>query len=157
LEKAQEFARGYEAELALFRGEGQFSLSPSSFASAPFTKKVVLPSPNGSTLTLLAAKKSVVLCGCLRNASAIAEACVGYNSVGVIPAGEKWPDGSLRPSLEDWLGAGAIISRLSGTWSPEAKAAVAAFETHQDNLLEALRTCPSGTESMTTPKGGGLD
>ena len=149
LDEAQEFARSHNAELALHRGEGregQFSLSPSGFSSSPYVDRVVLPSPNGSTLTLLAAEKSHVLCGCLRNAPAIAEACAGYDSVGVVPAGEKWPDGSLRPSLEDWLGAGAIISHLSGTWSPEAKAAAAAFNAHQADLLGALRTCPSGLE-----------
>ena len=46
----------------------------------------------------------------------------------------------------NWLGAGAIISHLKGTWSPEARAAAAAFAAHQDALLEALRSCPSGIE-----------
>ncbi|MGD2049144.1 MAG: 2-phosphosulfolactate phosphatase [Chloroflexota bacterium] len=149
LEKAEEFAQRHDAELARRRGEGRFSLSPSGFISNPYVERVVLPSPNGATLTLLAAQKSQVLCGCLRNAAAIAEACAGYDSVGLVPAGEKWPDGSLRPALEDWLGAGAIISHLSGTWSSEARAAAAAFEVHQANLLEALRTCPSGQELIS--------
>jgi 2-phosphosulfolactate phosphatase len=145
-DEAQAFAHRHDAELALHRGKGGFSLSPSSFASSPYISRVVLPSPNGSALTLLSAATSLVLCGCLRNAAAIAAACTGYGSVGVVPAGEKWPDGSLRPSLEDWLGAGAIISHLSGSWSPEARAAAAAFDSHQANLLEALKLCPSGLE-----------
>ncbi len=146
LEEAPAFAQSHNAELAQRRGKGQFSLSPSSFATGPHVDRIVLPSPNGSTLTLLAAERSLVLCGCLRNAAAVAAACQGYTLVGLVPAGERWPDGSLRPALEDWLGAGAIISHLGGSWSPEARAAAAAFEAHQARLLEALKACPSGIE-----------
>jgi 2-phosphosulfolactate phosphatase len=94
----------------------------------------------------MAAEKSDVFCGCLRNAAAVAGACAEYGSVGVVPAGEKWSDRSLRPSLEDWLGAGAIISHLSGSWSPESRAAAVAFEALRDNLLETLVAIPSGVE-----------
>jgi 2-phosphosulfolactate phosphatase len=147
LDQAQVFADQHGAELGRRRGQGGFSLSPASMLIGPAPDKLVLPSPNGSNLTLLAAENnSLVLCGCLRNAQAIAEVVAGFDSVGIIPAGEKWPDGSLRPALEDWLGAGAIISNLSGSWSPEARAAAAAFEAHRADLLEALRTCPSGIE-----------
>jgi 2-phosphosulfolactate phosphatase len=145
-EEAEAYARNHEAVLARHRGQGGFSLSPAAFLTADYVERIVLPSPNGSTLTLLAAEKSQVFCGCLRNAAAVAEACAGYESVGVVPAGEKWPDGSLRPALEDWLGAGAIISHLTGAWSPEARAAVAAFEAQRDNLLETLLAIPSGME-----------
>jgi len=145
-EEAVPYAENHDAILARHRGQGGFSLSPAAFASAPYVKRIVLPSPNGSTLTLLAAEKSQVFCGCLRNATAVAGACAGYESVGVVPAGEKWPDGSLRPSLEDWLGAGAIISHLFGSWSPEARAAAAAFEAHREDLLETLLAIPSGVE-----------
>jgi 2-phosphosulfolactate phosphatase len=155
LDGAPEYARKHEAELARLRGQGGFSLSPASIAEMPYASRIVLPSPNGSTLTLLAAGSSVVLCGCLRNAPAIAEACAGYGSVGVVPAGETWPDGSLRPALEDWLGAGAIISHLSGSLSPEAEAAAAAFEAHNDDLFGAVSACPSGVELVE--KGYGRD
>ena len=144
--EAEAFAKEHGAVLARHRGEGAYSLSPAALASAPYVERVVLPSPNGSTLTLLAAEGSPVFCGCLRNAAVVAEACADYESVGVVPAGEKWPDGSLRPALEDWLGAGAIISHLSGQWSPEARAAAAAFEAHRANLLETLMAIPSGVE-----------
>lgn len=33
-------------------------------------------------------------------------------TVAVIPAGERWADGSLRPAIEDLLGAGAFIREL---------------------------------------------
>jgi 2-phosphosulfolactate phosphatase len=121
----------------------------------PAVSRIVLPSPNGSTLTLLAADSSVVFCGCLRNARVVAEAYAGYDSVGVVPAGERWPNRTSRPSLEDWLGAGAVISHLSGSWSPEAKAAAAAFHDQEEDLLGALNACPSGIELIG--KGYGRD
>ena len=63
----------------------------------------------------------------------------------MIAAGERWPDGSLRPSLEDLLGAGAIISALSGERSPEAHAAAVTFESNGD-LAGTLMKCASGVE-----------
>ncbi|MGB3714511.1 MAG: hypothetical protein WA996_08795 [Candidatus Promineifilaceae bacterium] len=88
-EGAPEYARKHDAELDRHRGGGGFSLSPASMAAMPYVNRIVLPLPNGSTLTLSAAGSSVVLCGCLRNALAIADAGAGYGSVGVVPAGER--------------------------------------------------------------------
>src|SRR5262249_19975874 len=67
-------------------------------------------------------------------------------SVNVIPAGERWADGSLRPSLEDWLGAGAVLSRLPGSRSPQADAAVRLFERFRDTLPGTPRQCAPGRE-----------
>jgi 2-phosphosulfolactate phosphatase len=68
-------------------------------------------------------------------------------TVGVIAAGERWPDRSLRPAIEDLLGAGAIISELSATnRSPEADIAAAAFVAARANLQRYLRQCTSGRE-----------
>jgi 2-phosphosulfolactate phosphatase len=52
----------------------------------------------------------------------------------------------LRPSIEDWLGAGAILRLLPGAKSPEAAAAIAAFESAQNTLREELEACISGRE-----------
>ena len=64
----------------------------------------------------------------------------------MIPAGERWPDGSLRPSVEDLLGAGAIIHHLPGARSPEAAAAEAVFLRFKDAIAALMRECSSGRE-----------
>ena len=55
-------------------------------------------------------------------------------------------DVSLRPSFEDWIGAGAIIACLGGTLSPEARAALAAFREAESELESLVRQCGSGKE-----------
>jgi 2-phosphosulfolactate phosphatase len=61
-------------------------------------------------------------------------------------AGEKWEDGSLRPCFEDLIGAGAIISYLRGSLSPDAQIALAAYHYAQPNLKTLLKQCSSGIE-----------
>ncbi len=145
---AAEFARQHGADLAGRRGQARYSLAPASYLEAPAGLRCVLPSPNGAHVTLAAARvTTVVLAGCLRNARAVAEAATRRGrTFNVIPAGERWSDGSLRPALEDWLGAGAIIRWLSDDLSPEAEAAVALFERYRDRLVETLELCGSGRE-----------
>jgi len=142
-----EFARSVDAELAGPRGKARYSLSPRSVMSVPAGCRLVLPSPNGSTLSL-STGGTPTLAGCLRNASAVAQAASGYGArVSVIACGERWKeDGSLRPCFEDMIGAGAIISQLPGSHSPEAQAAVAAFRTALPDLVGALKRCSSGKE-----------
>jgi 2-phosphosulfolactate phosphatase len=129
------------------RHPARFSLSPASLTGIPKGTRIVLPSPNGSTLTL-AAKPAPVLTGCLRNAQAVAAAARKLGrKIAVIPAGERWKnDGSLRPSFEDLIGAGAIIRHLDGARSPEALVALAAFRAVESDLENQLRQCSSGKE-----------
>ena len=93
---------------------------------------------------------ATVIAGCLRNAAAVGRFLRGSpGPVTVIAAGERWPDGSLRPALEDLLGAGAILSALggpgSGVFSPEAEAARACFAATAD-VTAAVSGCASGRE-----------
>src|SRR5262249_55878112 len=89
----------------------------------------------------------VLLAGSLRNARAVADAAQRLGrTFNVIPAGERWQDGSLRPAIEDWLGAGAILSGLPGSRSPEAAAAVQLFERYRRDLPTVLGNCGSGRE-----------
>jgi 2-phosphosulfolactate phosphatase len=91
--------------------------------------------------------KTPTLAGCLRNCEAVALFAQSYGSkIAVIPAGEKWEDGTLRPAFEDLIGAGAILSYLSGSLSPEAQTAVAAFQACQNEILAHLKKCSSGKE-----------
>jgi len=125
-----------------------YSLYPRSLLTIPAGTKLVLPSPNGSTLTLAAGGKAT-FAGSLRNARAVASAAQRLGrSVIVVPASERWPDGTLRPAIEDLIGAGAIIKDLRGSKSPEALVAEQAFVSVEHNTLATLRKCSSGKELM---------
>jgi 2-phosphosulfolactate phosphatase len=154
---AAAFAGSVQALLADGRDPAGPSLSPSSMeALAPGTS-LVLPSPNGSACAVLASEAGAqVVAGCLRNAAAVGAWADGAKGpVTVIACGERWPDGSLRPSLEDLLGAGAILASTSGDPSPEARAAIAAFRDAEHSLPAALSQCASGRE--LTEKGWQAD
>lgn len=145
---AADFANAHGAELAGKRRHTRYSLAPSCYQDVEPGLRCVLPSPNGAEVTLAAVGAApVILAGSLRNARAIAAAAAEIGGIfNVIPAGERWRDGSLRPALEDLIGAGAILRHLPGSRSPEADAAVAAFERYRDCLVETLDRCGSGRE-----------
>jgi 2-phosphosulfolactate phosphatase len=144
--RALESASAAEAELAGIRGEARFSLSPVSFLGVQSGTRVALPSPNGATLSLCAEDCQVVS-GCLRNAEAVATIARSLGErILVVPAGEQWPDGSLRPCLEDWLGAGAVLDAFPGELSPEADMARTTFRSVRSSLPRLLRECVSGQE-----------
>jgi len=124
----------------------RYSLSPVSLIPISKGTRLVLPSPNGSSLSLATAA-TPTLTGCLRNCRAVALAAMNYGQrIAVVPAGEKWSDGSLRPSFEDLIGAGAIISYLEGSSSPEAQAAATAYRGVQQSLGCLIKQCGSGKE-----------
>ncbi len=160
---AETYAAQHNALLASRRGRS-WSLSPTDLATLPRGSRLVLPSPNGSALAFAArqhAPAARVLAGCLRNASAVASIASAVLSAGgavvVIGAGERWTGQTdqLRPAVEDLLGAGAVLRALrvvAGVAveriSPEARAAMAAFDDARDDLPAWLLACESGRELL---------
>jgi len=147
-EGAARVAREIGAELARGRRTGSGpTLSPASLACLEPGSRLVLPSPNGSAIAHAAVKEDVAaVAGCLRNASAVATYLRRFERVGIVPAGERWPDGSLRPAYEDWVGAGAVVSALEDAagdldLTPEAEAASLAAWARRP-----LAQCPTGVE-----------
>jgi 2-phosphosulfolactate phosphatase len=167
---ARAFAEQRGATLAVprsaSRAGGGVSLSPASIRAATGLTELVLPSPNGSTTSaLLAGAGAQVVAASLRNRSAVAgwvvdwlestRGSVAQPAVVVVPAGEGWPDGSLRPAVEDLWGAGSVVAALAAQLehragplllSPEAEAAGAAWLAVEDRVAEALAECASGRE-----------
>jgi 2-phosphosulfolactate phosphatase len=164
---AADFARRHDAALAVGRLEARptdgpraVSLSPASFTAAEGLTRVVLPSPNGSALAHALTRAGMTVVGAsLRNRYAVARWIADQRDSGsgatpgaiaVIAAGERWPDESLRPAVEDLWGAGAVIAALSelglGDQSAEAWTAEAAFRGVEESLLAELADCASGQE-----------
>jgi 2-phosphosulfolactate phosphatase len=146
-ESAAAFAASVNAELAGARRAGDgYSLSPASLTNISAGARLALPSPNGSALSL-ATGTTPTLTACLRNCRAVATAAAKYGPrLAVIPAGERWDDGSLRPAFEDWVGAGAVISHLKGSLAPEAGAALSGYLSVKPDLKHMLKQCGSGRE-----------
>ncbi|KQT93689.1 hypothetical protein ASG49_01485 [Marmoricola sp. Leaf446] len=151
---AAAYALAHGATLARGRhqaGPGEVSLSPVSLRLAAGLHRLVLPSPNGSTICAALAEEEVeVAVGCLRNAAAAGRwlAASGGPAV-VVAAGERWADGSLRPALEDLLGAGAVLvaaAAAGAVLDADARAAVAAYDEARDDLAARVRGCASGLE-----------
>ena len=150
-ERAAAYAQERDAVLARGRSlrEG-VSLSPVSVRGAVGVERLVLPSPNGSAIAFgLAETGATVVGAALRNASAVARWIAGRDGpVAVVAAGERWPDGTLRPAAEDLWGAGAVIAGLvdlgvSGL-SPEARVAERAYRAAR--IPEDLVGCASGQQ-----------
>lgn len=127
-DSAQDLARRHDAVLAAGRFEARLhgtgaavSLSPASVRAAAGLTRIVLPSPNGSALARALRDRGVIVVGAaLRNRLAVARwiaqslAADAAQPITVVPAGERWPDGSLRPAVEDLWGAGAVVAALTG-------------------------------------------
>lgn len=147
-ETAGQLARDIGAVLAGNRSSHEgVTLSPASLVDLDADSRLVLPSPNGSTIAFSAVNGSLpVVAACLRNARAVARHLRHVERIGLVPAGERWGDGSLRPAYEDLVGAGAVVDRLGREdpgvrLTPEAEVAALAFRS-----LRPLELCPSGVE-----------
>lgn len=158
-EQAGDYAGRVGAAVAVARSRvtpsQPWSLSPVALRDAPFAADLVLPSPNGSAICATASATGLpVVAASLRNARAVGLWLrrQGYGStrtpIGVVAAGEHWPDGSLRPCVEDQLGAAAVLDVLttvSGGLSVEAAVALASLASILD-LSSAVRGCVSSRE-----------
>jgi 2-phosphosulfolactate phosphatase len=165
-DRAREYAAARGALLAVGRLEARslsadqprgISLSPAEMATAQLrgVERIVLPSPNGSTISFaLADTGATVVAASLRNASAVAAYLAPLLLDGaagaVIPAGERWRDGTLRPAVEDLWGAGAVIAGLVDLGitglGPEARVAEQAFRAVRPDLAAELSACAGGVE-----------
>lgn len=156
-ETAVAYAEQHDAVLAVGRSQPGITLSPVSIRQAQGVRRLVLPSPNGSTISqLLSDSGSTVLAVSLRNRSAAADwaaqrlADDPSLTVVAIAAGERWADGSLRPAVEDLWGAGGFLAALAdrgvGPLSPEARAAAAAYREMAGELPNLLHECAGGRE-----------
>lgn len=118
---------------------------------------------NGAAVAAAAATGgATVLLGCLRNASATAQAVFaeqvrrgGRTSIAVIAAGElasRDAGSPLRFAVEDQLGAGAVIDALSALGidhtSPEAAAACETFRGLRGAVRHLLTASGSGQELL---------
>ncbi len=155
-----EFGKSVGAEVLFGRKEakelGKPSLSPVSFNKTYKGKKFVLSSLNGAACAKISKKVPALLIGCLLNALAVAKAAKQLQkkteaSITIIACGEQWDNkrengDKLRPCIEDYLGAGAILSELDGTKSPEAKVCIAAFQNSQTEINKLIWDSSSGRE-----------
>jgi 2-phosphosulfolactate phosphatase len=135
-ERAKEYAAARDAVLAVGRFEARslardeprgISLSPAEMATAELTgvERIVLPSPNGSTICFaLAETGATVAAASLRNASAVA----AY----------------LAPLLRD--GASCAVDAGRTGLSPEARVAEHACRAVRADLAAELAACAGGAE-----------
>ena len=161
---------GREAVAARFAAEvvakdrrsttAKFTLSPASLTRVEPGDRLILTSLNGARAVSSATGSAALVIACLRNRRAAADflgtALRSARGAGVtiVPCGEHWSSvtdaSGIRPSVEDWIGAGALAARLAecgASLSPEAQAAAASFESAvRAGLGDSLRACVSGRE-----------
>ncbi|MEV7398272.1 2-phosphosulfolactate phosphatase [Aeromicrobium sp. NPDC092404] len=158
-EDAPTYAAQNRAVLAVGRSAaaaGEVSVSPASIRAAGSVERLVLPSPNGSAISVdLASIATTVVGASLRNAPAVADWIAREHdaetaSIAVVAAGERWADGSLRPAIEDLWGAGAVLAALEDhDWpglSPEAAMAADAYRLIEGREESHLKACAGGSE-----------
>jgi len=158
-----EFGKLVGAEVCIMersraRELGLPSLSTTSFNKTHGGKKYVLSSINGATCVKVASQSSTILIGSLLNVSAVVEVANKIQgetnkNITVIACGERWKNKNnvegpreLRPCIEDYLAAGAILEKLEGTKSPEAKVCISAFVNSKSGLNELIADSSSGRE-----------
>lgn len=138
-----------------------WSHSPVSLTKLTAGLRFVYFSANGSRCCKEAQGATALLLGSLVNASAAGRAAARLQGqtgppISVVACGERWEGETLRPSLEEELGAGAILAALPGTKSPEARAAVTLFQAVGDRLDDLVFDSASGRELRVRGFGGDM-
>ncbi len=86
-----------------------------------------------------------VLYGCLRNAKAVAIAAQQLGKrITVIAMGDEIGMLGFRPNFEDLMGAGAVISYLTGTKSTQSESAEDSFKYNLPEMSSMLGRCAGG-------------
>lgn len=154
------YANSIGAKYILGRAEaartGNPTLSPVTFNEEHRNQRYVLSSLNGAYCSWIASRVPALLIGSLLNASAVAVIAEELQQetgadITVVACGELWNDAGenedrLRPSIEDYLGAGAILAELSGKKSAEAEVCSGAFKSTESRLKELVWDSGSGRE-----------
>ena len=132
------------------------SLSITSFNESHKDKKYVVSSINGATCVSVAGENDYIFLGCLLNSTAVAKTANQVQeekllNITVIASGERWSSlgnepKELRPNIEDYLGAGAILELLNGTKSPEAKVCISSYQNSKKEIVELIKDSSTGRE-----------
>lgn len=172
-ERGKKLAKSIGAEMSGKSGIAKYSLSPKSFLdpAEKDNKKVVLYSANGAACASLIKKDDIAYIGCFLNARAVAKQVEKVSKeknydVTIIAAGEKRTietgerieylkdETRFRKvfDVEDYLGAGAIISFINLPKSPEVKVCQSAFKSSKNKLKELLLDSFSGRYLVQTER-----
>ncbi|MBC8108433.1 MAG: 2-phosphosulfolactate phosphatase [Anaerolineae bacterium] len=162
LDAARTAARGV-ADRAILCGEercqkpSDFDLgnSPADFAREEIAGRTLFMSTTNGTRAIVAARGApIVVVGALINATSIANAlALSRRDVTLLCAGT---DGAF--SIEDFIGAGAIIHRLAdASLSATARSSLANYLDAKNNLREALRAGPGGRNVMAAGLEADID
>jgi len=155
--------------VALGRGEtppdgtgDALTLRPASVTALRPGTSYTLSSFNGAAVVAACRHAPRVTIGCLRNRSAVAAAITPDRRTTIVPCAERWSSigagHGIRPSIEDWLGAGAIVAATTNLrLSSEAKAAAAMFTAAGDALEQWLRQSVSGRELVAKNLADDID
>jgi len=152
----------YEVPKARYDDSARMTLAPQSTAHLVPGERVALWSANGAAVVAAGRHAPRITLGCFRNRTAVAAALRRDRRTTVVACAERWSSigagHGVRPSLEDWLGAGAVIAATSGlTLSPEAQAAAATFTAAGAQLETWLRECVTGRELVAKQWTADLD
>lgn len=160
---AARLARTMRAALAGPRWEDGISISPASLQDLD-AERLVLPSPSAAQIChTIANRGALIVAGSLRNAKAVAGLAAAHldasekHDVVLVPVGERWPDDTLRPALEDYLAVGAIAARLTTmlpkvSISPETAATIALWKGTKD-IMDTVGGTASGRELLDSGFG----